>query len=48
MLERIGVSSVRAIDAAEAVDPSSGSRFEPTDGQRLAPALGAASGRTAA
>jgi hypothetical protein len=48
VLERIGVPSVRAIDAAEAVDPSSPRRFEPLDGQRLAPALGAASGRTAA
>lgn len=48
VLERIGVTSVRAIDAAEALDPLSGRRFEPLDGQRLAPALGAASGRTAA
>jgi type IV pilus assembly protein PilM len=48
VLEGIGVSTVRAIDAAGAVDPSSGPRFEPKDGQRLAPALGAASGRTAA
>ena len=48
VLERIGVSSARAIDAAATVDPSSGPRFEPPDGQRLAPALGAASGRTAA
>jgi len=48
VLSRIGVDSVRAIDAAEGFDPSSGRRFEPLDGQRLAPALGAASGRTAA
>jgi len=48
VLERIGVSSVRAIDATFAVDPSSGPRIEPLDGQRLAPALGAASARTAA
>jgi hypothetical protein len=48
MLERIGVPAVRAIDAAEALDRSSSRRFEPLEGQRLAPALGAASGRTAA
>ena len=48
VLERIGVTSVRAFDAAEALDPLSGRRFEPLDGQRLALALGAASGRTAA
>ena len=48
VLERSGVPAVRAIDAAGVVDPSSGPRFEPLDGQRLAPALGAASGRTAA
>jgi type IV pilus assembly protein PilM len=48
VLERVGVASVRAIDAAEAVDPASPRRFEPVDGQRLAPALGAATGRTAA
>jgi hypothetical protein len=48
VLERIGVSSVCAIDAAEGFDASEGRRFEPLDGQRLAPALGAASGRTAA
>jgi len=48
VLLRIGVPTVHAIDAAEGLDPSSGRRFEPLDGQRLAPALGAASGRTAA
>ena len=48
VLERVGVASVRAIDAALAVDPASSRRFEPVDGQRLAPALGAAAGRTAA
>jgi len=48
VLESIGVPSVRAIDVAEGFDPSAGRRFEPLDGQRLAPALGAASGRTAA
>jgi len=48
VLERIGVQSVRTIDTAEAIDARSGPRLEPLDGQRLAPALGAASGRTAA
>jgi hypothetical protein len=48
VLERIGIASVCAIDAAEGLDPSAGRRFDPVDGQRLAPALGAASGRTAA
>jgi len=48
VLVRVGVSSVQAIDAGFAVDPSSGPRFEPLDGQRLAPALGAASARTGA
>jgi hypothetical protein len=33
---------VRAIDAAAVLEPSSRPRFEPMDGQRLAPALGAA------
>ncbi len=47
VLDRLGVGSVRAVDAAAAVDPN-GTRFEPVDGQRLAPALGAAHGRTAA
>jgi type IV pilus assembly protein PilM len=47
-LERIGVPSVRAIDASGALDPSLSVRFEPSDAQRLAPALGAAAGRTAA
>ncbi len=48
VLARIGVASVRAIDASEGLDLSSGRRFDSLDGQRLAPALGAASGRTAA
>jgi len=48
VLDRIGISSVHGIDAANAFDSSSGPRFEPLDGQRLAPALGAALGRTAA
>jgi len=48
VLSRIGVASVRAIDAAFGLDPSAGKRFEPLDGQRLAPALGTAVGRTAA
>jgi hypothetical protein len=39
---------VRPIDAALSLDPALGTRFDPLDGQRLAPALGAASGRTAA
>ncbi len=48
VLDRIGVSSVRTIDPAAALEPGAGPRFAPEDGQRLAPALGAASGRTAA
>lgn len=48
VLARIGVVSVCAIDAAEAFDPTTGRRFEPLEGQLLAPALGAAAGRTAA
>jgi len=48
VLARIGVASVHAIDVAERLDTSLGRRLEPLDGQRLAPALGAASGRTAA
>jgi hypothetical protein len=48
VLDRLGLSSVRAIDAAAAVDPAAGTRFDAEDGQRLAPALGAASGRAAA
>jgi hypothetical protein len=47
-LERLGVVSVKAIDAGASLDPSSASRLDPVDGQRLAPALGGASGRTAA
>jgi type IV pilus assembly protein PilM len=47
VLERLGLSSVRAIDASAAVDPAGGMRFDAADGQRLAPALGAASGRAA-
>ncbi len=48
VLERLGIASIRPIDAAEGLDPSLGRRFEPLVGQRLAPALGAVSGRTAA
>jgi type IV pilus assembly protein PilM len=48
VLERIGIASVRAIDAGSTLDPSLSLRFEPLDAQRLAPALGAAAGRTAA
>jgi type IV pilus assembly protein PilM len=48
VLERLGVASVRAIDASAGLEPSLGAKFEPMDGQRLAPALGGASGRTAA
>jgi type IV pilus assembly protein PilM len=48
ILERLGIPAVQAIDVTDAIDPSSGRRIEPLDGQRLAPALGAASGRTAA
>lgn len=48
VLERIGVSAIRVIDAAASVDAVNGSRFEPVDGQRLAPALGSAVGRTVA
>jgi type IV pilus assembly protein PilM len=46
VLERIGVSAVHAIDASSSVDAVNGSRFDPLDGQRLAPALGSALGRT--
>jgi type IV pilus assembly protein PilM len=48
LLSRIGVTSVQPIDAAESFDPASSRRFEPLEGQLLAPALGAAAGRTAA
>ena len=48
VLERVGASSVHAIDASASVEASSGIKFDPTEGQRLAPALGSASGRTAA
>jgi hypothetical protein len=48
VLERLGVTSVRPIDPATVVDSLNGSRFDLLDGQRLAPALGAASGRAAA
>jgi hypothetical protein len=47
VLSRIGVSAVHAIDASASVDAVNGSRFDPLDGQRLAPALGSALGRTA-
>ena len=48
VLERLGVSSVRAVDPATAVEMAASDRFDPLEAQRLAPALGAASGRTAA
>jgi len=48
VLERLGVPAVRVIDVGSALGPSAALRVDPTDGQRLAPALGAASGRTAA
>ncbi len=48
VLERLGVLSVSAIDAGASLATSSAARLDPVDGQRLAPALGAASGRTAA
>ena len=48
VLERVGVNSVIAVDPSEPFDPASGRRFEPLEGHRLAPALGAAAGRTAA
>ena len=46
LLSRIGVSAVRPIDASSSVDAVNGSRFDPLDGQCLAPALGSALGRT--
>ena len=46
VLERVGVSAIRPIDASAAVDAVNGSRFDPLDGQTLAPALGSALGRT--
>lgn len=49
ILSRLGLASVRAIDAAAALAPSGATTgLDPLDGQRLAPALGAASGRSAA
>src|SRR5262249_2507732 len=48
VLERVGVPAVRAIDAGVVFDPASSPRIDPLDAQRLAPALGAAAGRTAA
>jgi type IV pilus assembly protein PilM len=48
VLERVGATTVRAIDASESLAPVAGSRLDPIDGQKLAPALGAASGRSAA
>ncbi len=48
LLERLGIVNVKAIDPAGAVEAANGSRFEPVQGQVLAPALGAASGRTVA
>jgi type IV pilus assembly protein PilM len=48
VLERVGIPEVLAIDAVGALDAVSGRKIEPLDAQRLAPALGAAAGRTAA
>jgi hypothetical protein len=48
VLERIGSSPCGRSTPPRLSMPSSGPRFEPLIGQRLAPALGAASGRTAA
>lgn len=45
VLARIGVSAIRPIDASASVDAVNGSRFDPLDGQCLAPALGSALGR---
>jgi type IV pilus assembly protein PilM len=47
-LSGLNVGTVLPIDAAAALDAGTGRRLDPSDGQRLAPALGAASGRTAA
>ena len=46
-IEHVGVGALRAIDVSAALATSSFT-IDPTDGQRMAPALGAASGRTAA
>ena len=48
ILQRIGVASIRIIDPVAAVEAGSASPIAPEDVQRLAPALGAASGRAAA
>lgn len=48
VLERLGLSPVRTIDPTAALEQAVVAGLDPTDGQRLAPALGAASGRTAA
>jgi hypothetical protein len=47
VLERVGIGNIRAIDAASCV-ALNGARLDPLDGQHMAPALGAASGRGAA
>ena len=48
LLERIGIGSVRAIDPSAAFDVPARTAMAAGDGQRLAPALGAAFGRNAA
>jgi len=48
LLERIGIGSVRAIDPSAAFDIPARAAMGARDGQRLAPALGAAFGRNAA
>lgn len=47
LLSRLGIASVRPIEAAAAVEASSASRLDPVEGQTLAPALGAAASRLA-
>jgi Tfp pilus assembly PilM family ATPase len=48
VLRRVGAITVRAIDATESLAPLPGPGLDPIDGQTLAPALGAAAGRSAA
>jgi type IV pilus assembly protein PilM len=47
-LESLGIPAIRPVDASTAVVSSNGTRFAVEDGQFLAPALGAASGRAVA